>query len=186
MCAAFVYQPHVHSPDGDVITPDLLVEEVRFLTGRDARTIPAGLMSSASSAQRVKTDPGIQGTCVLVGATYGALVAPGLLLGKSAFIGRQAWRLDDVLDRWASGFLLVTADGNSSGRPTSRSLPSLNPVQAMFDGKMSVPAGTAIHVGDATSVPLPNANPVRLKVVVEIPSAGRLPFHLYLQSTVSD
>ena len=102
----FIYRPHLHQLDG-TITPDLIVDAAHH-----ASTGMPVLLSDAVHASG-PTSAAVAG-CVVVGAGYGALLAPAVLLVAPTgavtrcHLARQAWRLADVQDHLAALALSVS------------------------------------------------------------------------------
>ena len=96
----FIYRPHLHQLDG-TITPDLIVDAAHH-----ASTGMPVLLSDAVHASG-PTSAAVAG-CVVIGAGYGALLAPAVLLVAPTgavtrcHLARQAWRLADVQDHLAA------------------------------------------------------------------------------------
>lgn len=98
MSSSFVYQPHVHRFDGTVVTPDIAVDRV-FASGAERLTAaPVSRLTSAAALQQPADAPLGTPAVVLLAASYGMLVAAGVILRDALAIGRMAWRYDDIRD----------------------------------------------------------------------------------------
>jgi hypothetical protein len=160
----FIYRPHLHQLDG-TITPDLIVDAAQRASDGAPLLLSDAVHASSPAACAVAG-------CVVVGAGYGALLAPAVVLLTPAgavtccHLSRQAWRLADVQDHLAALALSVSPRMAGVAQPAilcgirlDPSEPPRGMVRCAIAVHDPVPAG-------AESVELTLHDPVRARTLV--------------------
>jgi hypothetical protein len=148
----FIYRPHLHQLDG-TITPDLIVDAAQRASDGAPLLLSDAVHASSPAACAVAG-------CVVVGAGYGALLAPAVVLLTPAgavtccHLSRQAWRLA-VSPRMAG----VAQPAILCGIRLDPSEPPRGMVRCAIAVHDPVPAG-------AESVELTLHDPVRARTLV--------------------
>jgi hypothetical protein len=151
MSSSFVYHPHVHQSDGTVITPDIAIDRVYASDADGLIARPVSRLTSAMTIQQPADTPIGTPAVVLMAASYGMLIAPGVILEDALALGRVAWRLDDIRDGY--GDVMLRSWTVAAGRKTafqSETLDGLmSPGDAMgaLGNASGLKPGTAVFIG---------------------------------------
>lgn len=90
--AHFLLKPHVTGPEGDVTSPDVIVDKV-FVDGHPT---PVGRVTHAAWQEALEGETGTPGYAVMA-LGGGALLLPAVVLGSGAIVvARKAWRLNNL------------------------------------------------------------------------------------------
>ena len=134
----FLFKPHVEGLDGQVTSPDVIVDRV-FL---EATEKPVARLTSEIAQQVERTDTA-RVAYALTAIGGGTLISPAILLSSGAMvIARRAWRLKHVDDHLAS----VTLNGT----PLDAMGPPEQLIQSAGGGSGVLPRGIMVLHPDGT------------------------------------
>jgi hypothetical protein len=151
MSSSFVYHPHVHQSDGTVITPDIAIDRV-FASGADGlAACPVSRLTSAAAIQQPAGAPIGTPAVILLAASYGLLIAPGVILEDALALSRAAWRLDDIRDGYGDvtlGSWTIEAGKKTAFQSeTLDGLMSPTDVMGALGNASGLKPGTAVFIG---------------------------------------
>jgi hypothetical protein len=89
--ALFLYKPHVAGPEGNITTPDIVIDRL-FV---DGKVKPLGGLT-IELAHEVDGDQSPRAGYAITALGGGALISPALCLGDTVAVARSAWRVNNL------------------------------------------------------------------------------------------
>lgn len=151
MSSSFIYHPHVYQSDGSVVTPDIVIERAFVYGSGNLAPAPVSYLTSAAALQQPVDAPVGTPAAVLVAASYGMLVASGVILEGVLGIGRMAWRFDDIRDGYGDTDIRswTIRDGRRTPFVSEKLSGLKSPAEAMgaLGNASGLKPGTAVFIG---------------------------------------
>ena len=150
MTSSFIYQPHVHQSNNEIVTPDIAINRAYIFEDGRHSAVPLSHLNSHVVIQKPGNTLSVMPVVVLIEAGFGMLVSIGVACPDSLLVSRKAWRYQDISGIYGNLTLRSLTIEARTPRVDSEvgigELPSVAEIMEALGNRAGIKPGTAVFV----------------------------------------